>query len=72
MYHDQGNIAQKTFWFEGAVGVPRFGDPRIRLSVSHGTAFEIAGKGVAQHKSMLNAIKSGATFAAGKGFPRDL
>lgn len=66
MYHDQGQIAIKTAGFEGACTV-NIGLPFVRISVPHGTAFDIAGKGVARHGSMLRAMKTAAQLAAGKG-----
>lgn len=56
MYHDQGHIAMKMFGLEGGVNVT-LGLPIIRTSVDHGTAFDIAGQGIAQHESMLEAIR---------------
>src|SRR3990172_4042327 len=47
LYHDQGHIAAKTVDFHGAVSVT-LGLPFIRTSVDHGTAFDIAGQGVAR------------------------
>ncbi len=55
MYHDQGHIAIKTHNFEDSVSVT-LGIPFIRTSVDHGTAFDIAGKGVASHRSLVCAI----------------
>lgn len=40
------------------------------MTVSHGTAYDIAGKGIASPDSILEAIKVAASFAAGKGFPK--
>ncbi len=56
MYHDQGHIAVKLFGLEDGVNVT-LGLPIIRTSVDHGTAFDIAGQGIAQHESMLQAIR---------------
>ncbi len=70
MTHDQTNIAQKTRKLEGTVSIGDPSDPLIRMSVSHGTAYDIAGKGIASHESILEAIKTAACFAAGRGFPR--
>jgi 4-phospho-D-threonate 3-dehydrogenase / 4-phospho-D-erythronate 3-dehydrogenase len=67
MYHDQGQIAVKTAAFEGACTI-YMGLPYVLLNVPHGSAFDIAGKGVAQHQSMLAAIKTAAALAAGRGF----
>ena len=55
MYHDQGHIPQKLVAFEEAVNVT-LGLPIIRTSVDHGTAFDIAGKGVADATNMVQAI----------------
>ena len=66
MYHDQGQIAVKTVGFEGACTV-YLGLPYVMLNVPHGSAFDIAGKGVAQHLSMLAAIKTAAGLASGRG-----
>jgi 4-hydroxythreonine-4-phosphate dehydrogenase len=58
-YHDQGLIAVKCMAFGQAVNVT-LGLPIIRTSVDHGTAFDIAGRGVADHGSMIEAIKLAA------------
>jgi len=55
MYHDQGHIPIKVHNWERSVSV-NLGLPFIRTSVDHGTAFDIAGKGIAHHESMLEAI----------------
>ncbi len=55
LYHDQGHIAAKTVDFHGAVSVT-LGLPFIRTSVDHGTAFDIAGRGIARADSMATAI----------------
>ncbi|HEY3248143.1 MAG TPA: 4-hydroxythreonine-4-phosphate dehydrogenase PdxA [bacterium] len=55
LYHDQGHIAAKTLDFHGSVSVT-LGLPFIRTSVDHGTAFDIAGKGIARADSMIAAI----------------
>jgi len=62
LYHDQGHIAAKTYDFERTVSVT-LGLPFIRTSVDHGTAFDIAGKGVASEVSLIEAIKSAARYA---------
>ena len=54
-YHDQGLIAVKCLAFGRAVNVT-LGLPIIRTSVDHGTAFDIAGRGIADHQSMVEAI----------------
>jgi 4-hydroxythreonine-4-phosphate dehydrogenase len=58
-YHDQGLIAVKCLAFGEAVNVT-LGLPIIRTSVDHGTAFDIAGRGVADHRSMVQAINLAA------------
>jgi 4-hydroxythreonine-4-phosphate dehydrogenase len=55
-YHDQGHIAAKIVDFWGGVNIT-LGLPIIRTSVDHGTAFDIAGTGKANPKSLINAIK---------------
>jgi len=59
MYHDQGHIPSKLLDFEGGVNIA-LGLPIIRTSVDHGTAFDIAGKGVASTRSLLRAIEFAA------------
>jgi len=54
-YHDQGHIPMKLLAFDSGVNVS-YGLPIIRTSVDHGTAFDIAGTGVAQESSLLAAI----------------
>src|SRR5947209_1322324 len=56
MYHDQGHIPLKLLDFEGGVNVA-LGLPIVRTSVDHGTAFDIAGKGIASTTSLLRAIE---------------
>jgi 4-hydroxythreonine-4-phosphate dehydrogenase len=58
-YHDQGLIAVKCLAFGEAVNVT-LGLPIIRTSVDHGTAFDIAGRGIADPGSMICAIKLAA------------
>ena len=62
MYHDQGHIPMKMVAFYSGVNVT-LGLPIIRTSVDHGTAFDIAGKGIAKKDSMLYALKLGKRFA---------
>lgn len=62
LYHDQGHIAAKTLDFERTVSIT-LGLPFIRTSVDHGTAFDIAGKGIASDVSMKEAIKVAADLA---------
>ncbi len=56
LYHDQGHIATKTLDFERTIAITH-GLPFLRVSVDHGTAFDIAGKGIASSVSMEEAIK---------------
>lgn len=65
MYHDQGHIPIKLLGFETGVNIT-VGLPIIRTSVDHGTAFDIAGKGVASERSMVEAVKIAAKMAAAK------
>lgn len=69
MYHDQGQIALKTTAFEGACSI-YIGLPYVHLTVPHGSAMDIAGRGTAQHESMLAAMLTAAAFAAGE-FPME-
>lgn len=62
MYHDQGHIPLKVLGFSTGVNIT-VGLPCIRTSVDHGTAFEIAGKGIADPESMLEALRIGAQMA---------
>jgi 4-hydroxythreonine-4-phosphate dehydrogenase len=62
MYHDQGLIPLKALAFEEAVNVT-LGLPIVRTSVDHGTAFDIAWKGVADVSSFVQAVKLAAKLA---------
>ena len=62
MYHDQGHIPIKLHGFEGSVTVT-LGLPVVRTSVDHGTAFDIAWKGVAKESSMVEAIRLAAQLS---------
>ncbi len=66
MYHDQALIPIKTIDFAGGVNVT-LGLPFIRTSPDHGTAFDIAGKGIADETSTLNALRMAAQMAAARG-----
>lgn len=66
MYHDQGHIAIKVHGFEQSISV-NLGLPFIRTSVDHGTAFDIAGKGIADETSMVEAIRLAVGLANGRG-----
>ncbi|MCR4393576.1 MAG: 4-hydroxythreonine-4-phosphate dehydrogenase PdxA [Dehalococcoidales bacterium] len=65
MYHDQGHIAVKVYGFENSISVA-LGLPFIRTSVDHGTAFDIAGKGIASAESMIEAVKMAAKLSKSK------
>lgn len=64
-YHDQGLIPVKLLAFGQAVNVT-IGLPIIRTSVDHGTAFDIAGKGIADPGSMIAAVKLAAEMCAAR------
>jgi 4-hydroxythreonine-4-phosphate dehydrogenase len=63
MYHDQGHGPIKVLGIEAGVNVT-VGLPVIRTSVDHGTAFDIAGKGIADERSMIEALRQAADLAA--------
>lgn len=63
LYHDQGHIASKTYDFNRTVSVTT-GLPLVRTSVDHGTAFDIAGQGVADATNMVEAIRVAADMAS--------
>jgi 4-hydroxythreonine-4-phosphate dehydrogenase len=63
MYHDQGHIPIKVHNWAKSISV-NLGLPFIRTSVDHGTAFDIAAQGVADHTSMLEAIRVAVDLAA--------
>jgi 4-hydroxythreonine-4-phosphate dehydrogenase len=63
MYHDQGHIALKTAGFRRAVNVT-LGLPIVRTSVAHGTAFDIAWKGLADPSSLIEAVRVAARLTA--------
>lgn len=74
MYHDQGHIPVKLLGFEVDPAIGRWqelsgvnitlGLPIIRTFVSHGTAFDIAGKGIANERSLIKAIEYAERLAA--------
>jgi len=66
MYHDQGHVPLKLLDFESGVNVA-LGLPIVRTSVDHGTAFDIAWKGVASTRSLVSALDLAARLAEGKG-----
>jgi 4-hydroxythreonine-4-phosphate dehydrogenase len=65
-YHDQGLIPVKLLAFGRAVNVT-LGLPIVRTSVDHGTAFDIAGKGIADPSSMIEATLLAARLAVRRG-----
>ncbi len=69
-YHDQATIAVKSLSFGAAVNVT-LGLPIIRTSVDHGTAFDIAGKGIADASSMKAAIILAAELVRAKTHSSD-
>lgn len=62
LYHDQGHIATKMVDFEKTISIT-IGMPFLRTSVDHGTALDIAGKGLASPVSLIEAIQLGALYA---------
>jgi 4-hydroxythreonine-4-phosphate dehydrogenase len=62
MYHDQGHGPVKVLGLEAGVNIT-VGLPVIRTSVDHGTAFDIAGKGIAEPGSMVEALRQAAELA---------
>lgn len=67
MYHDQGQIPLKTAAFEGACTI-YLGLDHVHLTIPHGSAMDIAGKGLAQHASMAAAMRMAASLCNGAGF----
>lgn len=74
MYHDQGHAATKTLFFSlggkgkstvGGVNVT-LGLPIVRTSVDHGTSFDIAGKGIADPQSLIDAVELAVKLAKKK------
>jgi 4-hydroxythreonine-4-phosphate dehydrogenase len=62
MYHDQGHGPIKVMGLEAGVNIT-VGLPVVRTSVDHGTAFDIAGKGVADERSLIEALRQAADLA---------
>ena len=65
MYHDQGHIAIKVHNFHESV-TATLGIPFIRTSVDHGTAFDIAGRGIADQRGAVAALDAAITLASGQ------
>lgn len=66
MYHDQGHVPLKLLDFEGGVNVA-LGLPIVRTSVDHGTAFDIAGQGIASGVSLVRALELAVKLAGAAG-----
>jgi 4-phospho-D-threonate 3-dehydrogenase / 4-phospho-D-erythronate 3-dehydrogenase len=62
MYHDQGHGPIKVLGLEAGVNIT-VGLPMVRTSVDHGTAFDIAGKGIADERSLIEALRQAADLA---------
>jgi len=62
MYHDQGHGPVKVLGLEAGVNVT-VGLPFVRTSVDHGTAFDIAGTGRADERSLLEALRQAALLS---------
>ncbi|MGX1195929.1 4-hydroxythreonine-4-phosphate dehydrogenase PdxA [Metabacillus sp. SLBN-84] len=62
MYHDQGHGPVKVLGLDAGVNIT-VGLPIIRTSVDHGTAFDIAGKGIADEKSLMEALRQAVELA---------
>jgi 4-hydroxythreonine-4-phosphate dehydrogenase len=62
MYHDQGHGPVKVLGLENGVNIT-VGLPVVRTSVDHGTAFDIAGENIADHKSLLEALRQAIDLA---------
>jgi 4-hydroxythreonine-4-phosphate dehydrogenase len=61
-YHDQGHGPVKVLGLENGVNIT-VGLPVVRTSVDHGTAFDIAGKNIADHESLLEALRQAVDLA---------
>lgn len=70
LYHDQGHVAAKTLDFDGTVALT-LGLPFVRVSVDHGTAFDIAWKGRADSRGMEASLQAAARYSPswGRRFP---
>ena len=68
MYHDQGHIPIKVHDWAKSVSV-NLGLPFVRTSVDHGTAFDIAGQGIADAESMLESIRVAVSIASDSILP---
>jgi 4-hydroxythreonine-4-phosphate dehydrogenase len=68
MYHDQGLVAAKALDFEATVNVT-LGLPSPRTSPDHGTAYDIAGRGIASAEPMIEALLTAARLAGKRQSP---
>ncbi len=66
MYHDQGHGPVKVMGLEAGVNIT-VGLPVVRTSVDHGTAFDIAGRGIADEGSLVEALRQAAELAPRRG-----
>jgi 4-hydroxythreonine-4-phosphate dehydrogenase len=66
MYHDQGHIALKLLGWREAVNIT-VGLPIVRVSVAHGTAYDIVGRGLADPTSLVEAVRVAAKLASSQG-----
>jgi 4-phospho-D-threonate 3-dehydrogenase / 4-phospho-D-erythronate 3-dehydrogenase len=66
MYHDQGHGPVKVLGIEAGVNIT-VGMPAVRTSVDHGTAFDIAGKGIVDERSLLEALRQAIALAPDRG-----
>ncbi|EZH64767.1 4-hydroxythreonine-4-phosphate dehydrogenase [Bacillaceae bacterium JMAK1] len=71
MYHDQGHAPIKVLGIDDGVNIT-IGLPIIRTSVDHGTAFDIAGKNLADEQSMVQALLTAITLANTKSHKREV
>jgi 4-hydroxy-L-threonine phosphate dehydrogenase PdxA len=65
-YHDQGHAPFKAVYGDDGVNIT-VGLPVVRVSVDHGTAFDIAGQGIAREASLILATQRAAVLAKGWG-----
>jgi 4-hydroxythreonine-4-phosphate dehydrogenase len=70
LYHDQGHIPIKVKDFEGSISI-NLGFPFTRTSVDHGTAFDIAGKGIADATGMIKTLEATAFIANTGNLPAE-
>ncbi|MGE4453406.1 MAG: 4-hydroxythreonine-4-phosphate dehydrogenase PdxA [Sphaerochaeta sp.] len=66
LYHDQGHIAAKTYDFNQTISIT-WNLPFLRTSVDHGTAFDIAGRNLADASGMIRALEAASSYLASDG-----